>query len=321
MAEIDPDMLAAFNAAKSFQEDDGGVPDTLAENRAQQARLAPYWAEGAPKIATAEDRTIPTLGGERNIRIYFPHDRKADAGILFLHGGGFARGNITQGDWACHTFAAETSLTVISLDYSLAPEAPFPAAVNDIRTAMDWCAGHGDALGFDGERLFLTGTSAGGNLSVTTALSRRDNNEFLPIGLASLYGGFGGNPDTESYKAYGAGQFGLSRARMEQYWDWYLPEGKTLDDPEVWPLYADLSGLPPTFIGIAEFDVLRDDSFLLAGRMAATSTPLTARYYAGLAHGYAYYARKVPSARRALSDTAAFFRHIALGASPGAKEL
>ncbi|GLS33077.1 acetylesterase [Mesorhizobium albiziae] len=311
MTTIDADMLAAIKKHKELQEADGGIPDTLIENRRQQDCLAPYWSDGAPAVANIEDRTIPILGGERELRIYRPHNVKSDAVILFLHGGGWARGTISTGDWPCHTFAAETNLTVVSLAYSLAPEAPFPAAINDIRAAMDWCAEHGDELGFDGHRIFLTGTSAGGNLSLTTALARRDRGEFMPIGLGLLFGAYGDNLETDSYKEYGPGQFGLSYARMKQYFEWYVPAGKTSRDPLISPLHADLSGLPPTFIGVAEFDVLRDDSFLLAGRLAATATPLTVRYYEGLAHGYAVFARNVPAARRALSDTAAFFREVA----------
>lgn len=310
MKTIDPDMLAAIKKHKELQEADGGIPDTLTENRRQQDRLAPYWSDGAPSVANVEDRSIPVPEGDREIRIYQPHDVKSDAVILFLHGGGWARGTISTGDWACRTFAAETNLTVVSLGYSLAPEAPFPAAINDIRAAMDWCAAHGDDLGFNGHRVFLTGTSAGGNLSLTAALARRQNGEFMPIGLGLLFGVFADNLDTDSYKTYGPGQYGLSYARMKQYFEWYVPEGKTSREPLISPLYADLSGLPPAFIGIAEFDVLRDDSFLLAGRLAATSTPLTVRHYQGLAHGYAMYARAVPAARKALSETAEFFRDV-----------
>lgn len=311
MKTIDPEMLAAINKQKDLQQADGGLPDTLVENRLQQDRLAPHWSEGAPAIAETVDRTIPLNGEEKAIRIYRPHAADPSAVILFLHGGGWARGSIATGDWACHTFAAETNLTVISLAYSLAPEAPFPAAIDDIRAAMDWCAAHGGELGFDGRRIFLTGTSAGGNLSLTGALARREQGEFMPIGLGLLFGVFGDNLETDSYREYGPGQYGLSYARMKQYFEWYVPAGKTSREPLISPLHADLSGLPATFVGIAEFDVLRDDSFLLAGRLAATETPLTVRYYEGLAHGYAAYARSVSAARQALSETAAFFRDVA----------
>ncbi|PSH60878.1 alpha/beta hydrolase [Phyllobacterium sophorae] len=310
MRSIDPDMLAAIKKHKELQDADSGVPSTLSENRLQQDRLAPHWSAGAPQVASVSDTTIQINGVERHIRIYRPLTVDPAAVILFLHGGGWARGTISTGDWACHTFAAETNLTVISLAYSLAPEAPFPAAINDIRAAMDWCAENGSALGFDGRRIFLTGTSAGGNLSLTAALARRQHGEFMPIGLGLLFGIFGDNLDTDSYRQYGPGQYGLSHSRMEQYFKWYVPTGTVSRDPLISPLYADLSGLPATFIGIAEFDVLRDDSFLLAGKMAATSTPLTVRYYEGLAHGYAMYARAVPAAQRALSETAVFFRDV-----------
>ncbi|MDX8470173.1 alpha/beta hydrolase [Mesorhizobium sp. VK23B] len=321
MKTIDPEMMAAIKEHKELQQADGGVPDTLVENRRQQNRLAPHWSDGAPAVAKVLDRTIRFNGEETDIRIYQPHAAKPDAVILFLHGGGWARGTISTGDWACHTFAAETNLTVVSLAYSLAPEAPFPAAINDIRAAMDWSAEHGAELGFNGRRVFLTGTSAGGNLSLAAALARRDHGEFMPIGCGLLFGVFGDNLETDSYNAYGPGQYGLSYARMKQYFEWYVPEGVSSREPLISPLYADLSGLPATFVGIAEFDVLRDDSFLLAGKLAATATPLTVRYYEGLAHGYAMFAKGVPAARRALSDTAAFFRDVASGGCNAEHEL
>ncbi|MGH0348102.1 alpha/beta hydrolase [Sinorhizobium meliloti] len=313
MKTIDPDMLVAIKKHKELQAADGGVPDTLVENRRQQDRLAPYWSDGAPAVSQVIDQTIDLNGEEKGIRIYRPHAEEPHAVILFLHGGGWARGTISTGDWACHTFAAETNLPVVSLAYSLAPEAPFPSAIDDIRAAMDWCAENGEALGFNGRRIFLTGTSAGGNLSVSAALARRDHEEFMPIGLAPLFGVFGCNLETDSYREYGPGQYGLSYARMKQYFEWYVPEGKMPREPLISPIHADLSGLPPTFVGIAEFDVLRDDSFLFAGKLAATSTPVTVRHYEGLAHGYAMFARGVPAARRALSDTAGFFREVASG--------
>lgn len=242
--------------------------------------------------------------------MYRPLSADTRAIILFLHGGGWARGTISTGDWPCRAFAAESGLTVVSLDYARAPENSFPAAIDDIRAAMEWCAADSD-LGADGRRIILTGTSAGANLSIAAALARRERDERAPIGLGLLYGCYGDNLETDSYRAYGSGQYGLSYARMKQYFEWYVPAGVNPQHPWISPLLADLSGLPPAFIGIAEFDVLRDDSFNLAGRLAAAGVQTTARYYEGLAHGYAMYARAVPAAQRALSDTTAFFRTVA----------
>ncbi|MGK6316422.1 alpha/beta hydrolase [Neorhizobium sp. DT-125] len=308
---IDPQMLAAIDKHKELQQMDGGLPTSLTENRAQQDRLAPYWSDGAPTVASVTDCTIPGAAGDMAIRIYRPVVVDPSAIILFLHGGGWARGTISTGDWACRAFAAETGFPVISLAYALAPENPFPAAVNDIRSAMNWCAENTGALGANGERVILTGTSAGANLSIGVALARRDLGESEPIGLGLLFGVFGHNLETDSYKAYGRGQYGLSYARMKQYFEWYVPEDVSPRHPWISPVNADLSALPPTFVGIAEFDVLRDDSFLLAGRLAAAKVPQTVRHYEGLAHGYAMFARGVPAARDALSETADFFRTVA----------
>lgn len=103
---------------------------------------------------------------------------------------------------------------------------------------------------------------------------------------------------------------------MKQYFEWYVPDGVSSRHPLIAPVNADLAGLPPAFLGIAEFDVLRDDGFLLAGRLAAGSAA-TVRHYADLAHGYAMYGRAVPASRVALSETAAFFRAVA-GVGEGA---
>ena len=308
---IDPDMAAAIAKQKELQAADGGAPSSLAENRLQQTRLAPYWAEGAPGVAETHDIVLPGPHGEMNARIYKPHDLDPGAVILFLHGGGWARGSIITGEWACRAFAAESRLTVLSLEYSLAPERPFPAAIEDIAAAMDWCAAEGDALGADGRRIILTGTSAGANLSITAALARRDAGAFPPIGLGLLFGPYGDNLETDSFKEYGPGQYGLSHARVKQYLEWYAPAGESAKHPLISPIHADLTGLPPTLVAIAEFDVLRDDSFLLAGRLLAAHVPVTVRYYRDLAHGYALYARSVPAGRNALSDAAAFFRAVA----------
>lgn len=309
---IDPDMMAAILKHKELQEADGGVPASLAENRAQQDRLAPYWAEGAPELAQVADLSLDGHRGPLAARLYRPDAGATTPVILFLHGGGWARGTIPTGEWACRALAAETGLTVLSLGYSLAPEHPFPAAIEDIRAAMDWCAAHGARHGIDGSRIFLAGTSAGGNLSLVAALARRDAGEAMPAGLGLFYGVFGDDLSTDSYAAYGPGQYGLSLARVKQYFEWYVPAGHSSRNPLISPLNADLTDMPPTWLGIAEFDVLRDDSFELARRLEAAHIPVEVRHFEDMAHGFAMYARTVPKARLALSDAAKFFREIAL---------
>jgi acetyl esterase len=98
---------------------------------------------------------------------------------------------------------------------------------------------------------------------------------------------------------------------MRQYFEWYVPPGVDPRHPLISPVHADLAGLPETLVAVAEFDVLRDDSFLLAGRLLAARVPVAVRHYRDLAHGYGLYARDVPAARGALSDAAAFFRAVA----------
>lgn len=308
---IDSAMAAALARQKALVEADGGVPTTLAGNRAQQERLFPFWNEDAPPVATVVDLTIPGPGGPLAARLYRPDDAPADTLVLFLHGGGWARGSVATGDWGCRALAAGTGFAVLSLAYRLAPEHPFPAAILDIRAAAAWCRTEGAGHGIGAERLFLTGTSAGGNLSLTAALAMRDAGEPLPSGLGLFYGVFGDDLATPSYQTYGPGQYGLSYVRMKQYFEWYVPAGGRTDDPLVSPMHADLAGLPPVWLGIPELDVLRDDAIGLEPKLRAAGVRVTTDYYPDLTHGFAAYARLVPKARAALSDAAHFFRGIA----------
>lgn len=137
---LNPDLLAAMRRHGALVAADGDVPASIVDNRLQQDRLAPHWAEGAPDMAQTHDLTVPGPRGARAARLYRPHRAESGAVILFLHGGGWARGTIATGEWPCRALAAESRLAVLSLAYSLAPEHPFPAGLDDVVAAIDWLA-------------------------------------------------------------------------------------------------------------------------------------------------------------------------------------
>ncbi|MDE4615946.1 alpha/beta hydrolase [Sinorhizobium meliloti] len=306
---IDTAMANALAKQRELQEFDGGKPRTLADDRAQQERLAWYWLEGAPFVEHVVGLRLPGPRGQLDARLYKPSNSDGKPVILFLHGGGRARGSIATGEWICRALASETGFPVISLAYSLAPEFPFPHALEDMRAAMDWCADQGKKWGFDGNRIFVSGTSAGGHFSVTLSLARLRARETMPVGIVSFYGSFSDDFETESFKLYGGGQYGLSRVRMEQYMRWYVPTSERLDNPLIFPIHAsddDVSRLPPVWLGIPELCISRSGAFAFADRLRANGVATSIAYCANLVHGFAFYARAVPEAREAISLAASF---------------
>jgi acetyl esterase len=201
---------------------------------------------------------------------------------------------------------------VIALSYRLAPEHPYPAALDDVDAVVDWCFGQGAELGLDPRCVLLSGASAGANLAIATALRRRDRGRALPQGLALFYGVFQLTDFANgSYRAFGDGRYMLSEAKMRGYREAYLPTGMPSRDPYVEPLVAALEGLPPTWLGVAELDILRDEQLAMAERLQAAGVPTTLGRYRGLTHGFGTRTRMVPRAAAAVAEAAAFLGALA----------
>jgi acetyl esterase len=309
---LDPDMAAAIAKDAALVAADGGAPGSLAENRAQQSRLATFWNEGAPALREVAPLTVEG-GGATALRaiLYRPVQHPTPI-VLFLHGGGWVRGSPEVSASASHALAAGSGLTVVALAYRLAPEHPYPAALDDVDSAIDWCFTHAASLGLDSRCVLLAGASAGANLAVAAALRRRDRGRALPRGLALFYGVFQLTDFANgSYRAFGDGRYLLSEARMRNYRAAYLPGGVPHRDPYVEPLTASLAGLPPTWLGVAELDILRDEQLEMADRLAAAGVATTLQRYEGLTHGFGTRIRMVPRAAAAVAEAASFLRAAA----------
>lgn len=305
---LEQNMALAIQENARLIEEDGGQPADLLSRRAQLNRLARFWAEGAPTIAHVEDLTIP---GEPSLpaRLY-RSDAEGDAAILFVHGGGWQQGSIDASDWQARGLAAASGLPVLSISYRLAPEHPFPAPLLDVVRAIEWAMAGGVFKGRPCNRLMLSGASAGANLALGAWLKLRDEGRPLPVAMGLFYGVYGDDLDTPSYREFGDGRFGLPRDAMATYFADYLPDPEMRKSPYAVPMKADLKGLPPLWLGIAELDVLRDDSRLLAERLALSGTTAHVVEYEGMVHGFCARARMVPAARSALADCGKFLRTI-----------
>jgi acetyl esterase len=230
------------------------------------------------------DRVVPIAEGEIAVRVYRPHDGRLPA-IVYLHGGGWVVGSIDTHDGLCRELARDSGAVVVSVNYRLAPEHPFPAAPDDVTAAMLWLFTNADALDVDLGRMSLAGDSAGGNLAAV--VTRRLVTAGMPIASQVLvYPVTDTRTDTASYQRCADG-FGLTRDDMVWYLDHYLPPGADRADPDCAPLRAlDLSGLPPTYVATCEHDPLRDEGAAYAARLAAAGVDVVHDDAPGMIHGY-----------------------------------
>jgi acetyl esterase len=280
----------------------------------RMARVEPLAIPGPARLYVAPrpaEGTIESPRGHKNVP-------SAAAGggrplIVFFHGGGWCVGGLETHDGPCRFLATHSGADVLSVDYRLAPEHPFPAAVDDALAAFRWAAGAAEELGADPARIAVAGDSAGGNLAAAVSLLSRDLDGPRPALQALLY------PVTDVGRAHRsrdvfAEGFLLTRADMDWFERHYLgprqPAGDGgrgavphADDPRVAVLRAeDLAGLPPAYVATAGFDPLRDEAEEYAKRMRAAGNRVALRRHPGLIHGFANMTAISRTARDAMHE-------------------
>lgn len=241
----------------------------------------------------------------RPARLYAPSEAALPV-LLYLHGGGFTIGDLETHDSLCRQLALRSGAAVMALDYRLAPEHRFPAAVDDAWAALAWLHEHGAGLGLDGARLAVGGDSAGGTLAASTAFFARDRG--LPLALQLLITpGTASRPSTASHKLFANG-FLLDAAGIDWFFDHYIDRGQRHD----WrfaPLEAeDHGGLAPACIVLAECDPLVDEGIAYADTLRAAGVPVQLELYRGVTHDFIKMGRHIPEALTALDACAAAIR-------------
>jgi acetyl esterase len=264
---------------------------------------------GPVDAAQVHDQSIDGPDGPLRIRIYRPEADDAGPlpGVVYFHGGGWVVGSIESHDPVCRAIAARTPSVVVSVDYRLAPENPFPAAVEDAWAATVWVAEQAAALGVDPARLAVAGDSAGGNLAAVVALRARDSG--LPLARQILvYPVIDCDLDSAGYSRHGVG-LNLTRAKMEWYWRQYVGEGGGAH-PEASPSRAaDLGGVAPALVQTAEFDPLCHEAVEYAGALERAGVPVKLTQYGGQIHGFVRLGGICgPAADDALEEIAAALR-------------
>jgi acetyl esterase len=241
--------------------------------------------ENNPPIYQVEDQKIDGSSGKIPIRVYYPFAGKDLPALVWFHGGGWVIGNLETADFNCRKMANDFKCVVISIDYRLAPETPFPGALDDCYFATKWVVTNPDKFGIDVEKIAVGGDSAGGNLAACVSLRCRDNG--LPVGFQLLvYPVIEANFDNPSYQENGTGYL-LTRDAMIFYWDCYVPNENERKNPYVAPLHAkSLANLPPAFIISAEFDPLREEAETYGKALMAAGVDVEIKRYAGMIHGF-----------------------------------
>jgi acetyl esterase len=233
------------------------------------------------------DRRIPGPETELPLRVYRPfgsgHEPPA---IVYFHGGGWVVGSLDSHDASCRLIAEVTGCTVIAVDYRLAPEHPFPAAVEDAVAAYRWVRTHTSDLGIDAGRIGVMGDSAGGNLAAVVAQVTRDGDVAPPDVQGLVYPATDAHFRQRSHDLFADGFF-LTRESMEWYRGHYLPDRADWDSPLASPLVqGDLSGVAPAVVVTAGFDPLRDEGMAYAEAMEKAGVPVRSRCYDDMVHGF-----------------------------------
>jgi acetyl esterase len=295
-------LIDAINGAGGLALTPGSDPQQL---RALYAGLA---LPSSVVVATVDDRTIPGPAGEIPVRIYRPDGDALKPVIVYYHGGGWVIGTIGTHDDGCRAFANAVDAVVVSVDYRLAPEHPFPAPLDDAVAALTWVHRNAVELGGDPTRIAVAGDSAGGNLAAVVAQIARDAGGPELCFQLLIYPVVDHEFDSESMHANAEGYF-LTRDAMRWFYGHYLNDPSEGDDPRVSPARADdLSGLPPAFVITAEYDPLRDQGTAYAAAMADAGTTVAATTYAGMFHGFLSMVAYIDAGKVAFDDAVAALR-------------
>lgn len=288
---LDPELHAYVSFLGPFD------PYRLTKNGLDRGRAISSWGmriTGPPaaNLPSIEDRTISGPDSEIPIRVYDPDPSRELPGCVFYHGGGFVLGDLDSHDGFCRMLARESECRVISVDYRLAPEHRFPAAIEDAVASYRWVREHSRKLNIDPDRLVVAGDSAGGTLATIVCQQQIQKDKPTPDRQFLIY------PMTDQLEDYPSRhqeneQILLTWDGAEWFGEQYVSEGDvdSLEDPRISPLrFNQLEKMPPTLIATAGFDPLRDEALAYADRLKKEKVEVQHEHYENLVHGFVTFA-------------------------------
>ncbi len=305
---LDPQIATLLERVNALPPMSAGTPEQARESFRQLTELG---AAMHPPPEVGEVSELEVDGGEGSLRarLYRPPEAGGPVGTLvYFHGGGFVIGDVDSYDAQCRTLCAGAGVALLSVEYRLAPESLFPAAVEDAVAATRWALAHASDLGGDPARVAVGGDSAGGNLAAVTASELRDSEPPL-AGQLLLYPATDFTSERPSHSTNGKDLF-LTADDMAWFRARYLAEGEPTD-PRASPLLADdLSGVAPAVVVTAELDPLLDDGEAYADALEAAGVPVVRTRFDGLIHGFLGLGAFSDSAARAIESVCADLRAL-----------
>jgi acetyl esterase len=309
---LDPDAAAVF---KAFQEAGRPRYETVSPTEARELYLKGRVVSNPepPELASVEPLAIPSPTGSIPARIYTPVRPRQANGLapclVFYHGGGWVIGDLDSHDVVCRKLANEGELIVISVDYRLAPEHKFPAAVDDAIEAAKWIAANAKQLDIDASRLMVGGDSAGGNLAAVVAIAARDGNGPAIAGQLLIY------PATDfamTHPSHSEPETSilLTHSVIKWFRDHYLGDAD-INDWRASPARAKtLAGLPPAYVLTAGADPLRDEGDEYAARLKEAGVPVTYKHFPGQFHGFFTMGKLLQQANIAAGEIAVWLKAL-----------
>ena len=277
------------------------VGSNLETQRADFRRMGKAAGEPEP-VFRVQDYLIEDNQETIPVRIYRPSNKYDLPVTLFFHGGWFVLGDLESHDFLARSLANASESVVVAVDYRLAPEHPFPAAINDAYKALVWVAENGKKLGVDSGRMAVAGDSAGGNIAAVVARKAKENGLTAIRYQVLIYPVTDSSFSTPSWEEFSEGPV-IPKKISQAAFSMYVAGNMDLQNPEIAPLSAaDFNGLPPAMVIIGEYDPLRDEGLAYAEKMIKAGVDVKLIHYRGMPHGFVQSAALIDAGRDAIVE-------------------
>jgi acetyl esterase len=277
--------------------------------RERNEALGVLASAGGPVMAHTSERWIAARGRRIFCRLHRPVDKPMLPVAVYFHAGGWYFSSVDTHDRVAREIAAAGEAAVVNVDYALSPEAKFPQALEECAAVVRYLATYGADWQVDPSRIVVCGDSAGGNLALATGLMLRDTGGPALRGILAAYPICDSDFSTPSYRDFATG-LPLTAEKMRFYWNAYVSHTVDMVHPLAAPLRADLRGLPPVLLHLAEVDVLRSEGEALGRRLQEAGVAVELEVFPGLAHGFMRTTGKVARARAAMTAVGAWLRRV-----------
>ena len=303
---LDPAVETLLASIKS-QGFPGWAYLTIEQSRSMMSGMRPLAGE-PERVGHVEDVLIPATP-DIPARLYLPEGDRPFPVVVYFHAGGWALGTYDDIDTPVRALANRSGCAILSVNYRLAPEHKYPAAVDDAYTAVKWASRNGEQYGFDGQRLAVMGDSAGGTLATVAAMRSRDESGPAIRLQVMVYPVLDHDYETDSYRQFGSTWGVLTRTDITWFHCHYVSHPDELDLPYVSPLKSsNLTNLPEALIILPEADPLRDEGLRYVDRLRQAGVPAEARVYPGMVHGFWQLGGVIPQGLTAIEDAARLLR-------------